>query len=119
MWSDSYLALTQNGQPNKLVYWLNVQSIPPMLPPYFAGAAKSELITMLEKGHNNVKLTREEMEKLCCWIDLLVPYCGDYTEANAWSDGEKAKYARFQAKRDRMAEIERKNIQALLGSSGE
>jgi len=119
MWSDSYLALTQNGRPNKLVQWLNAQSIPPMLPPYFAGSARSELITMLEKGHNSVKLTREEMEKLCCWIDLLVPYCGDYTEANAWSDREKEKYARYQAKRDRMAEIERKNIQALLGRSSD
>jgi len=114
LWSDSYLALTQNGVPNRVVYWLNVQSIPPMLPPYHAGSAKSELIDMLEKGHNKVKLTREEMDKLCCWIDLLVPYCGDYLEANAWSDAEKAKYARYQAKRDRMAELDRWNIRALL-----
>ena len=114
MWSDSYLALTQCGKPNRIVNWLNAQSIPPMIPPYFAGAAKSELMTMLEKGHNNVNLSREEMDKIACWIDLLVPFCGDYVEANAWNDGEKQKYARYQAKRDRMDELDRANIEAMI-----
>jgi len=113
-WSDSYLALTQRGKPNRLVQRLNAQSIPPMLPPYFAGSAKSGLIAMLTTGHNGVKLSREEMDKLCCWIDLLVPYCGDYTEANAWNKGEKRKYARYFAKRQRMAVWERANIEAML-----
>ena len=114
MWSDSYLALTQKGTPNRLVRWLNVQSIPPMLPPYFAGAAKSELVAMLEAGHNGVKLSREEMDKITCWIDLLVPFCGDYTEANAWNEDEKKKYAHFMAKRAGMEAMERENIAALV-----
>jgi len=114
-WSDSYLALTRKGKPNRLVRWLNAQSIPPMLPPYFTGSARSGLIPMLAAGHNGVELSREEMDKLCCWIDLLVPYCGDYTEANAWSQGEKHKYARYLAKRRRMAAWERANIEAMLG----
>jgi hypothetical protein len=114
LWSDAYLALTRNGTPNRIVQWLNVQSIPPMLPPYYAGSAKSGLITMLLDGHNNVKLSREEMEKLCCWIDLLVPYCGDYTEANAWNDREKEKYARYLTKRRQMEALERESITALL-----
>lgn len=65
-------------------------------------------------GHNGVKLSREEMDKLCCWIDLLVPYCGDYTEANAWNQDEKQKYARYFAKRQQMAARERANIKAML-----
>jgi hypothetical protein len=113
-WSESYVNLTQNGKPNRIVQWLNVQSIPPMLPPYYAGAAKSELIELLEGGHEGVKLSREELDKIACWIDLLVPFCGDYTEANDWTDKEKSKYAHFQSKRDRMEAIERKNIEALL-----
>ncbi|MGB2824734.1 MAG: hypothetical protein WBF17_27430, partial [Phycisphaerae bacterium] len=114
----SYLSLTQRGRPNKVVYWLNAQSIPPMLPAYYAGAARSELITMLRQGHNDVKLSREEMDKLACWIDLLVPFCGDYTEANSWNDTEKAKYTRYQSKRERMEALERENIKALLERQG-
>ena len=114
MWSDSYLALTQNGRPNKIVNWLNVQSIPPMLPPYYAGAAKSTLLSQFEKGHNDVKLSREEKEKIACWIDLLVPYCGSYDEAAAWSEGDWAKHNRYMAKRKAMEEFDRKNIQAYI-----
>jgi len=77
-WSDAYVNLTQNGKPNPIVNWMNVQSIPPMIPPYFAGSAKSKLPAMLKKGHNKVALSREELDKISCWIDLLVPYCGDY-----------------------------------------
>ena len=47
--------------------WLNSQSIPPMLPPYHAGSAKSDLMTMLEAGHGNVKLSKEELDNIACW----------------------------------------------------
>jgi len=114
LWSDSYVKLTLGGRPDGVVNWLNVQSVPPMLPPYYAGSAKSSLMTMLRNGHNNVKLSREELDKIACWIDLLVPYCGDYMEANAWGEGGQAKYRRFQKKREDMEALERENIQALL-----
>lgn len=115
IWSDSYLALSSKGNPDKgSVRWLNVQSIPPLLPPYFAGSTKSPIITMLEKGHNDVKLSYEEMEKLACWIDLLIPYCGDYTEANCWDENELKKYLHFQKKRDNMAVTEADNIRKMI-----
>jgi hypothetical protein len=115
-WSESYLTLTNNGKPNKLVNWLNVQSVPPMLPPYYKGSAVSGLIGMLEKGHNDVKLSREDIDKIACWIDLLVPYCGDYTEANAWSQKDIEKYDHFLQKRKRMEQIELENIEALIAA---
>ena len=114
-WSDSYLYLTNKGDPsNGVVRWLNAQSIPPMLPPYFAGSAKSPLIAMLEEGHEGVKLSQEEMDKISCWIDLLVPYCGDYIEGNCWSEKELEKYLHYQKKRDEMAVIEGRNICRLI-----
>lgn len=123
-WSDAYLALTNAymdsrskiyfGRSNDRVNWISVQSPPTMLPPYHAGAARSKLITILEQGHEGVKLSREEIDKLACWIDLLVPYCGDYTEANAWTQEELHKYDHFMKKRKRMEEIERKNIKELI-----
>lgn len=129
-WSQSYLALTQarpagrlnqsyykGNQDGELVNWINNMSVPTMLPPYYKGASKSKLITMLEEGHEDVKLSQEEMDKIACWIDLLVPYCGDYIEANAWTQEEVAMYDHFMKKRKRMEEIERKNIEELIATA--
>jgi len=42
------------------------------------------------------------------------PFCGDYREANAWSEDEKALYERFLRKRQGRTQTERANVQALL-----
>jgi len=86
------------------------------LPPYSAGGARSGLLTMLEQGHQGVKLSREELDKIACWIDLLVPYCGNYREANAWTEDEMKKHERYAEKRRQMEEVEQQNIDAMLGS---
>jgi hypothetical protein len=67
----------------------------------------------LDRGHHDVKLTREEADKLACWIDLGVPYCGDYTEAAAWTPAEHAFYQKYLAKRRTMESLERENIRDL------
>ena len=72
------------------------------------------MFPLLEAGHGGVKLTREELDKLACWIDLFVPFCGDYAEANVWTDEEAQKYRRYFAKRKRMEEIEQRNMEAFL-----
>jgi len=126
-WSEAYLALTQSewlrrggrsrgfrGEPSELVNWVSAQSAPPMLPPYSAGSARSRLMTLLEEGHYGVKLARDELDRFACWIDLLVPYCGDYTEAAAWSADEAGKYEHFLAKRRRWEAEEAGNIAAYL-----
>ena len=113
VWSDSYLALTRKGKPNEIVNWLNVQSVPPMLEPYSFGACKSKLMVMLENNHNGVKLSKEELEKIACWIDMLVPYCGDYTEANAWSEKEMQKHKKFMEKRKAMEELDAESIESI------
>jgi len=117
--SQSYLTLTHtrgtNGDhKNAMVNWINSMSGPAMLPPYYRGAATSKLMELLEKGHEKVELSREEMEKIACWIDLLVPYCGDYLEANTWSKKEQDMYAHFAAKRQRMEQRESANIRAWI-----
>lgn len=112
--SESYMNLVNRGRPTEIVNWLNVQSIPPMLPPYFAGSSKSKLLTQFEEGHNDVQLSDQEKKVLACWIDLLVPYCGSYTESNTWSDSQKAEYGYYQNKRDRMSDIDRENVLLLV-----
>ena len=120
-WSDSYLALTWSGEgegrkaPDEgPVRWIQPQSAPQWLPPYYTGASKSPLIKMLEEGHRNVELSPQEIQTIALWIDLAVPFVGDYSEANAWSEGEHAKYIHFLEKRMTMEAIEAKNIEALI-----
>ena len=67
-------------------------------------------MTLLEQGHHDVALAREEWEKIACWIDLLVPYCGDYRESNAWTEDEIRKYEGFATKRRQLAELEQRNL---------
>jgi len=123
-WSDAYLMLTAsvpdaqgayignvNGQ---WVRWIGSQSVPGMLPPYYSGSTKSPLMDILEKGHYGVVLVREELEKIACWIDLFVPFCGDYEEANLWSQDEAKKYRHYLEKRRRLEAEEAKNIEALI-----
>jgi hypothetical protein len=129
-WSDAYLVLTRarrdgggsrspfRGQPDSLlINWIGVQSPPTPLPPNTGGAIKSGLLTMLEKGHGNVRLTREDLEKLACWIDLLVPYCGEFTESNIWGPQEREKFRYYDDKRKRMDELDRAAIREMAGAS--
>jgi hypothetical protein len=87
-----------------------------MLPASFAGSIRSGLCDMLVRGHAAVTLTQEELDKIACWIDLGVPFCGHYVEASAWPPRAQAEYAYYQHKRDRMAAIEQENIAMLLRS---
>ena len=84
--------------------------------PYSAGSATSGLMTLLEEGHEGVTLNREELEKLACWIDLVVPYCGDYLEADAWAPFERARYDHFLNKRKKMQAVEARNIRQLVAA---
>ena len=123
-WSESYTNLTQakgnwggalHGKiDNKYVQWIGAQSEPTLLKPYLRGAHNSNLIKVLEGKHQGVEMSNEEMDKIAAWIDLFVPYSGDYTESGAWSGKEKHKYAHYQAKRHYMREYDRVNRQALI-----
>lgn len=114
-WSDAYLVLTESsrdgkpaangpfrGKPDgRMVRWLGSQSEPSPQAACVSGSTTSELLKMLSEGHHGVRLTREDMEKIACWIDLFVPFGGDYLEANIWTKAELEKYRRYQAKRQR------------------
>lgn len=124
-WTVSYVNLTgaikpggkfQNrGQDKRPVLnWISSQSRPSMLPPLHRGSATSGMIKNLRVGHGKVKLSREEMDKLCAWIDLCVPFCGDYLEANTWNKNRHDFYLRYQRKRERLATEVRRNTEAFV-----
>jgi len=122
-WSRAYLTLTRTkdggsrGEANEVVNWISNSSEPCMIPPQYGGSTRSKLIAMHEKGHNGVELSREEMDKLAAWIDLVVPFCGDYFEANAWSEGELDRARQRVELRKQMDELERKSIEEMLDAS--
>ena len=119
MVARSFLELThtkdERGDCNhSMVNWIDSMSEPEMLPPWHRGAGASELITLLKNGHEGVTLSAEDLEKIACWLDLLVPYCGDYLEHNTWSKKDLEFYDRFAQKRQRQEARERKSIKALI-----
>ena len=85
-----------------------------MIPPQYAGSTKSKMIAMLEKNHGKVKLSREEMDKICAWIDLTVPFCGDSMEANAWNESEIKKGQERIKMRLEADQRDLDNIKAML-----
>lgn len=99
-WSDAYNALASRG----ITDWINAQSVPSMLPPYHAGAVTSPLMRLLEEGHHGVRLSDDEVRRIALWIDLLVPYYGDYEAGLSATD--RARYRHFMNKRHRVAEAD-------------
>jgi hypothetical protein len=81
----SYRTLVSRG----LVHYFNMQygQMHRKADPLTFGSVKSKLIKTLESGHpsrpaspkDRVKLTRSEMRRIKCWIDLNCPLWGDYT----------------------------------------
>ena len=108
IFNDAYYNLLQpqmdRGVPgyadfkNPLINWPGMQSVPTRLEPYHRGSSKSEIMQMLKSGHGKTKLSREELDKFAAWIDLYVPFCGDYLEAADWSDADKKFYEYYNNK---------------------
>jgi len=127
-YSDSYLNLThaerttrnndswQGDAHHPEVNWISSLSEPTLLRPYFAGSTTSNLIKRLENGHGGANLTKEEIETVALWIDLLVPFIGDYKEANHWTQEEKEYYQYYEAKAEKARQENEENIRLYLQS---
>lgn len=121
-WTRSYLSLTHSvrevpargDSDNRTLNWVSAQSVPSMLPPRFRGSHQSGIVRKLRKGHGKTKLNREELDKIAAWIDLGVPFCGDYLESNTWNDYELRKYISMQRKREKLADEVRRNTEAFI-----
>ena len=72
----SYRTLISKG----LVHYFNMSYGLPHTKsrPLMFGTLKSKLITVIESGHNKVKLTRDQMHRIKCWIDMNCPLWPDY-----------------------------------------
>ncbi|MDR2704596.1 MAG: hypothetical protein LBC02_02340, partial [Planctomycetaceae bacterium] len=94
-----YADLRQNAPPSEFtevpydnwIVALHASSSAQMIKPYSFGSSQSGLMNYLESSHYNVQLTDNEKRCIACWIDICIPYCGSYMEANTW-DGLKCNY---------------------------
>ncbi len=67
-----------------------------MLSPLEFHSSTSELIQLLNKGHQGVKLDKQSMDILRTWIDLNVPFHGVWTEVYdkiPWDDHKRRMWA--------------------------
>jgi hypothetical protein len=128
VWTKSYLALTHSSpddlkRPSKwrgnadhpVVNWISAGSTVKLLPPFAKGSNKSAIFAeRLDKGHCKT-ISEDEIKVLAMWVDLGVPFCEDYVEANIWNDKEKAKFQRAMDKRLRGEKEDQKTLKRLAG----
>jgi hypothetical protein len=110
--NDTSQRLGVIAEKSKYLNWIGRWSIPTLIGPYSYGASQSPLIALLEKGHEKVKMTREEMDKISCWIDLALPHSGSWTEGMTPED--KAIYMKVHNKRLDWEKQEAKNIKEYI-----
>jgi hypothetical protein len=120
-WTKSYYTLTTGASlltgAAKYVNFISTQSRAEGLRPDSSGSKVSPLITRLQNGHSGVKLTEEEMGKLCAWIDLCIPHSGYY--ADDMKPADSAAYvARVQQTRTAHELLEEANIQEFIRDGG-
>jgi len=72
--TPSYMAL------RSYVRAATIESDMHMLPAYEFHANTTRLVQMLDKGHNNVKLSGEAWDRIITWIDLNTPAHGTWRE---------------------------------------
>ena len=119
--AESYVNLTESGRFEKYLYPIQVQDGPQMIPPYRYGATQSKMMQILrdpDEDHRGLNISDHDLRILAAWIDLVVPYCGNYDqEAALWSDRASADYAYNLMKRTHIDGIESRNIQKMLAAA--
>jgi len=82
VFNASYVELFQNW--GRESAWLNTVGLglAPIKPAYATGAHRSRLVELLRRGHYEVRLSADEMDRIVTWIDLGGPYYPDYASAH-------------------------------------
>lgn len=99
---------------SRYLSWIGRWSIPAPIPPYSHGSSRSPLVQLLVQGHEGVAMTREELDKISCWIDLALPHSGQWTEGMI--DQDRQAYLRVYRKRMEWEEQEAANIRQYIRS---
>jgi hypothetical protein len=110
---QAYDRLTDHGEcesSSRYVSWFHAEDSPILQPPYRVGSSLSLLTKKIESGEmpkNGMKLSKEEIDKINCWIDIGVPQYATYEEAHPGSEGYLVHREAWQAE-------EKKNIEEYI-----
>jgi hypothetical protein len=103
VFNASYVELFQNW--GRESAWLNTVGLglAPIKPAYATGAHRSRLVELLRRGHYEVRLSLEELDRIVTWIDLGGPYYPDYACAHPTNVAGRAPLSIAQL--NRLAEL--------------
>jgi hypothetical protein len=103
VFNASYVELLQHwGDAAALVNTVGLGQAP-INPAYAVGSHRSRLVELLRRGHQEVTLSPEEMDRVITWIDLGAPYYPDY--ACAHPDNVAGRSALTLAQATRLGEL--------------
>ncbi len=102
------------GRSNEWVNYYTRMAPMELLPPYYAGSTQSGLIKLLQRGHGKTNLTKEEIGTVAAWIDLNVPFVGEYDAMNIWDEKTVERYNSKLDMRKKQEAIEAENIKAFI-----
>ena len=109
---NQYLANSTNNYTN----WISSMSQCEMLTPYQFGSTQSNVIAMLKTGHGGTNLTEKEIDTIAAWIDLGVPFRGEYNERTNWGTNEQREAIIKQNKRDYYDALDKTQKRILSGT---
>ena len=78
VFNASYVELFQKwGEEDALLNTVG-NGLAATIPAYSVGSPRSRLIELLKRGHEEVQLSADEMDRIITWIDIGAPYYPDY-----------------------------------------
>lgn len=114
IWGKRVAGKRMPDEPNRYVSWYTRFELMKPYPPYRSGSIRSGLVQKLEAGHQNLTIPQEDLDKIRAWIDLNIPFAGEYDESNIWNDDEKKVYRERMEERLRNEQIEAENIKQFI-----
>lgn len=82
-WSPSYINLRDYA-----FFWDDARFTTPKTTPGKFGAIDSKLFKMLKKGHNNVKLFKDDLHRIALWLDSNSNFFGAYNNTEEQQAGK-------------------------------
>lgn len=113
LWGRSYCKLAggETDDSRRYLSFVGRESTPRLLDPAEVDGAKTSfLIEHLTAGHKEVQLSKEEMDKICCWIDLGIPYYEDYTLGHPEGSEFLQDYLDYKAGAEAAAQLDLESV---------